>query len=220
MAQEDSVPGPGEIRRSSLPDSADGIRYECARMIRFIQEGRKDPLVIETARKVAELGAGTARQLGREVTNENRSLIQLEALHAWCRDQFEYIADPVAVELIQTPARQLRRLEFPEEMASGIWAPIRKAMAAREGRSAESLTLPRPKMCGDSDEAVIISLALAASLGIEPLKMRLGGSRGSIHYVWGAAWAAGAWQDFDILHEKFGDHAAIEPMGEIEVPFA
>lgn len=218
MVKDDKVPGPGEFKRHRFPDGFDGIRYELQRMVKFIQEGRKDPLVIETARKVAELAADASRQIGRDVTVEKRPLIQLEALHAWCRDNFVYMADPVAVELIQTAPRQLRRLEFPEELTSGFWTPIQKLAAAKARVDVGTLTMPKPKMVGDSDEAVIISLALAAALGIEPLKMRLGGQNKAIHYVWGAAYADGKWRDFDILHEKFDEQAPIELLDEMEVP--
>lgn len=218
MGKDAEVPGPGESRTSRLPDGPAGIQYELARMIRFIQEGRKDPLVIEVARKVAEMSTEAARQTGRTVTDDNRDLIHLEGLHAWCRENFLYMRDPAGIELIQTAPRQLRRLNFPPELASGFWAPIQKLAAAKARVDMKKLHLPDAKMVGDSDEAVIVSLALAAAIGIQPLKMRLGGRNKVIHYVWGAAAVDDKWRDFDILMDKFDGPPPVELLDEMEVP--
>ncbi len=219
MKPDSDVPGPGQERHISLPDSHAGVEYELARIVKFIQEGRKDALVIETARKVVELGLGTARQLGRKISHATHPLIALEALHAWCRENFEYINDPVDVELIQTASRQLRRLDFPSEFGNGMWTPIRKAMALQAKKKGDVLVLPKPKMVEDSDEAVIVSLSLAAAVGVSPLKLYLGGKQKTVHYVWGAAWADGKLRDFDILHAKFGErHPSIELLDVKDVP--
>lgn len=218
MNQDAKVPGPGEARTTMLPGGFDGIKHELARMVKFIQEGRKDPLVIEVARKVAEMSQEAARQTGRKVTDDNRDLIHLEGLHAWCQDNFVYVRDPAGIELIQTAPRQLRRLNFPPELASAFWAPIQKLAAAKARVDMKAMKLPDTKMVGDSDEAVIISLALAAALGIQPLRMRLGGVNNIIHYVWGAAHLNGKWHDFDILLPKFYMSASVDLIDEMEVP--
>ncbi len=211
-------PGPGEVRETRLPSSWDGIKYELGRMIKLIQDGRKDPLVFEVARKGAEMSTAAAQQTGVKVTDDTRDLIHLEGLHAWCRDNFLYMRDPVGIELIQTAPRQLRRLHFPPELASGFWAPIQKLAAAKARVDMKAMHLPDAKMVGDSDESVIISLALAAALGIQPLKMRLGGHGKEIQYVWGAAHVDGKWHDFDILLPKFNTAASLDLIEEMGVP--
>ena len=186
------------------------IRLTLNRMSKLILEGSRDPLVIITARKIAELSIDTARQLGRPINDETKDLICLEGVHAWCRANFQFLRDPLGTELIQTANRQLRSLDIPVKLAAGIWEPIRDAMASSAGKDAKKLTLPKPKMTGDSDEAVIVSLALVVALNITPVKMRLGGRNGAVQYVWGAVLIDNNWLDFDILHEGFGRHYAFE----------
>jgi hypothetical protein len=212
------LPKLGESIRTPLPASMDGIRFTVDRMIKYVQESRKDPLVIDTAREIAQLSVDTAEQLGRKIADENRALIHLEGIHAWCFRNFQYVRDPAGVKVIQTPQRQLRRLKVPAELHGEMWQPIREGMAAAAGKRPEDLTLPPPKMMGDSDEAVIVSLSLAAALDTGPLKLRFGGHDGTIHYVWGYAHAAGKWHDLDILLPKFGEHPDVMHYEDIEVP--
>ncbi len=203
--EDQDIPKPDEVLRHKLDDSFKGIKFTLDRMGKHIIEGAKDVLVITTARKIGELAIGAARQLGREVNDDSRSLICLEGIHAWCQHRFEYLRDPSGTELIQSSNRMLRGLEIPEELATAFWEPIRDAMAKKAEKNPSTLTLPNPKITGDSDEAVVLSLSLAVALNITPVKMMLGGSDGQVHYVWGAAWA-GKWTHLDILHPTFGEH--------------
>ena len=219
---DEKVPGPGEVKHTELPDSWDGIRYELERIVRFIQEGRKDAIVIDTARDVAHLAVQVAEQLGIKVTEENRDQIHLEAIHVWCRDRFVYVRDPVHMELIQTPARHLRRLEANanwESYSRRFVERMKQELATKFGKSMEASIVTAPMMTGDSDEAVTISLAMAAAIGIEPLQLRLGGHDKQIHYVWGAAYVGGKWVDFDILHPEFGAHGDVEHYEDMAIPF-
>ncbi len=222
MSESDAPPGPGESRTTHLPATEDALEYTLQRIVRLIQEGRKDPVVIETAREIAQLSAQISRQLGRPVTDENRNLIQLEGIHAWCRERFEYVQDPTGIELIQTPQKMLRGLKVSPEALESYWKPIRKAMEvtlpSKQGAAVVASTVPGPKMVGDADEAVIIALTLAAAIGIQPLRMRLGGKDNTFHYVWGSAWAMDEWHDFDILYPEFGKHPNFKIYREIEVP--
>ena len=205
-----------------FPDGSEGIQYQLERMVKFIQAGRKDPVVIETARDIAHLSVQVSGQLGREVTDDNRDLVHLEGIHAWCRERFAYVQDPVGIELIQTPQKMLRGLQVTPEALESYWKPIRKAMevtlASKYGAAVAAATVPAPKMVGDSDEAVVIVLALAAAIGIEPLRMRLGGKEDVFHYVWGSAVVMGAWHDVDILHPEFDKHHEFKIYREMEVP--
>lgn len=193
----------GAVKKYKLPYSFDGIRFTLGRMLKMIQDGRKDPLVISIARKIAVLSTA-----GRSLKGAERDLYQLRGIHAWCRANFEYVRDPVNVELIQTPNRMLRELKIPPQLHKAIWGPIGKALGGK---------MPAPKMSGDADETTTLSLSLAAAVGITPLRIRLGGFDGIICTCWGAAQIGGVWEDIDILHAKFGSHAAVELIEHVDV---
>ncbi len=214
MDSEQPLPKPHEVLRTPLPDSVDGIRFEIARLSKYIMEGTKDPLVIATAQKIAELSLGTARQLRRTIADKDRNLIVLKGIHAWCHANFEHISNPAGVEVIKTPTRMLRELEIPEEFARAIWEPIRDSMAKNRAK----LTLPKPRVTGSSAVAVCLLLTLAAALGITPMRMRFGGHAGTVYYVWGNVHAAGRWHDVDILLPKFGKHEVFEVYELVEIP--
>lgn len=214
MSASNPIPNPGEVIRTPLTDSMDCIRLEVARLSKYIIDGAKDPLVIATAQKIAELSLGTARQLKQGVTDKTRHLITLKGIHAWCHATFEHVSNPVGAEIMKTPARMLRELEIPEEFARALWEPIRDAMAKKR----EKLTLPKPRITGSSGVAVCLLLTLLAAVGITPLKMRFGGEQGMVHYVWGNVYAAGKWHDVDILLPKFGEHAVFDHYELVEIP--
>ena len=214
MTTSQPIPNPGEVIKTPLPDSMDGIRFEVARLSKYILDGAKDPLVIATAQKIAELSLGTARQLKQGVTEKTRHLITLKGIHAWCHTNFEHVSNPAGAEVIKTPARMLRELEIPEEFARAFWEPIRNAMAKKR----EKLTLPKPRITGSSGVAVCLLLTLSVAVGIMPIRMRFGGHAGTVHYVWGNVYAAGKWHDIDILLPKFGKHEVFEHYELVEIP--
>lgn len=188
---------PGETRTASFPDVADGIRYTIGRMIQMIRDARKDVLVISLARKIAAVSISDLGAVSPQ-------LYWLRGIHAWCRANFQFVNDPVGIELIQTPNRMLRELLIPQELHTAVWAPIGQALGNK---------LPEPKMTGDADEATVISLALAAAIGISPLRIAGGGTDGTIHTCWGQAYVDGKWVDVDVLEEwgpKKGPCKAIE----------
>jgi hypothetical protein len=202
MIQE-KQPGPGETRRYKLPDTFDGIRFEIGRIVKMIQEAKKDLLVIETARKIAALSTS-----GRKIkTEEDRRFYTLKGIHAWCKDNFVYVDDPANIELIQTPNRMLRSLQIPPQLHMAMWKPIAKELGGN---------LPRPRIAGDSDEAATLVLALLAAVGFEHLKIRCGGTDDVVHYVWGGVETDGYIYDLDILHPKFDSHYT-KHLDDIEV---
>lgn len=212
------LPPPGETVRMQLPDSFDGIRFEIGRIFKYIQDARKNPVIIATAQKIAELASDTARQLKRKVTSDSREEIWLEGIHAWCHARFEHVSSPDGIELIKTPGRMLRELEIPEILAKAMWEPIRDRMAKADGKDPASLTLPMPKTSGSSAVAVTLPLSLAAAIGITPIKMKFGGYDGTLCYVWGFVWASEKWYDVDIILPEFGKHRKFGHYEEIEVP--
>jgi hypothetical protein len=196
---------PGAVNRFQIPASQDGIDFMVGRMIKMIQEAKSDPLVIATARKISALTTS-----GRKIREGERDLIVLKGIHAWCKGHFEYVRDPVNTELIQTPNRMLRELEIPPQIHMLMWKPIAKVMKG---------TLPRPKITGDSDESSILSLSLAAAVGIEPLRIMLGGNDGAISYAWGAAYTAGRWWNLDIMTPGFNKYPKIDVIKNVGVDF-
>lgn len=196
----------GETKSTKLPqDGMEAILFTAGRMVKMIQEARADTLVIVQARKIAAISTA-----GRDLKGEERTLQQLRGIHTWCRGNFEYVLDPAGVELIQTPNRMLRELEIPEMLHNAIWDKVESKLGGKK---------PPPKMTGDADEATVISLALAAAIGIEPLRIRLGGSEGNIYTCWGAAQVGGKWVDFDVLCEEFGSHPGKEVViRDIDIP--
>jgi hypothetical protein len=203
-AKIEKSPGPGETRHFRLPDQFDGIRFEVGRIIKMIQEAKRDPLVIETARKIAALSTS-----GRKIKDDaDRRFYTLKGIHAWCKEHFVYVDDPAHIELIQTPNRMLRGLEIPPQLHMAMWKPIAKELGGK---------LPKPKIAGDSDEAATLVLALLAAVGFEHLKVRCGGTEDVVHYVWGGVETDGYVYDLDILHPKF-DHHYTKYLSDIEVP--
>lgn len=213
-----AIPAQGETLRTTVPDSFDGIRYEIGRIVKYIQEGHKDPALISTAQKIAELAAGTARQLKRKVNSDTRDLIWLEGIHAWCHANFEHISNPVNIELLKTPQRMIRELEIPEALSRAVWEPIRDQMAAAAGKDPGKLKLPNPRITGNSAMAACLVLTLAAAVGITPLRLRFGGHDGTLHYVWGSAHAADRWHDVDILLPKFGEALKFDCYENLDIP--
>jgi hypothetical protein len=211
---ETTIPKPGEVVKSAIPDSMDGIRFEVGRISQYITEGCKDPLVIAAAQKIAELSIGAARKLGRKVTEKTRDLIALKGIHAWCHANFEHVPNPAGAEVIKTPNRMLRELEIPEELARAFWEPIRDSMA----KKSKKLAMPKPRITGSSGVAVCLLLTLAAAVGITPMRMRFGGHEGVVHYVWGQVFADNRWHDVDILLPKFGRHQEFEHYEVVEIP--
>lgn len=197
---------PGESKSFKIPEEVDGIRFTVGRMAKMVEEARKDPLVISTARKISALST-----TGRKIANgdRQRNWFVLKGIHAWCRDNFEYVSDPVGVELIQTPNRMLREIQIPPQLHMLMWKPIAKALGGK---------LPRPKITGDSDESAILGLALAAAVGIAPLRVMFGGNGGAIHYAWGAAEINGKWKHIDPLSTKFDAHPVFESVDYLDIP--
>jgi len=214
MNAGEPLPKKGEIDRTKLPNTMEGVRFEIARISKYIVDGCKDPLVIFTAQKIAGLALGTARQLGQKVTDKNRELIILKGLHAWGHANFEHISNPPNVEIIKTPARMIRELEIPEEFARAFWDPIRESMA-----KGKKVGLPKPRITGSCGVSTTLILTLAAAVGFRFLQMKFGGQKECLHYLWGCVNVGDRWIDVDILMPEFGEHHKFEKVELIGIPF-
>jgi hypothetical protein len=191
------------VKTFRLKDSMTGIWFTLKRMSKMIQDARKDPLVISTARKIAELSLAGCRGDG-----DAKTLRILKGIHAWGRANFEYLDDPDNVEVIQTPNRMLRALKIPVQLQKAMWDPIGKALGGK---------LPAPKITGDSDESTVLALSLAAAVGVRGLRIELGGHEGTIHYAWAGVSDGKKWRQIDILIDEF-DKGALEKMEHLDLP--
>lgn len=146
-------PKDGEVFRTALPDTFDGIRFEIGRMVTYVQDGRKDPLMIETARQlcsaygdfVAEMG----RREGQEINVHNNKTLYVEAIDLWCREHFTYVNDPPNIEVIQTGRRMVKQTRVPREVIASIMDPFFKAMEQADPSFNRSSYTPPAKFVGD-----------------------------------------------------------------------
>lgn len=79
----------------SLPPGREGVRKTLALMRRLVREGKKNPLVRQTA---VELTRGMRQKDWRG---------EIKTLHAFVRDKIRYIRDIKGVETLHTPERVL-----------------------------------------------------------------------------------------------------------------
>jgi hypothetical protein len=197
----------GSARTVMIPDSMDGIRFTVGRMVKMIQDARKSPVMISMGQKISSMAVGSRK---KKKARQREEFI-LRGIHAWCRENFTFVNDPVGVECIQTPERMMRNLDIPRQVQKAIWDPIGKALGGR---------MPPPRMTGDADDITVLALSMAAAVGISPLYVVLGGDKGSrtIMTCWCRADVRGKVYDFDVLSEKFGKPSGWDEMEKIEVP--
>lgn len=218
------APRDGEVLRTALPDDFDGIRFEIGRMVKYVQEARKDPLIIDTSRIVASnfgkfIEEMSSRQ-GKPVSSHQNKVIQAEGIDLWCRNTFYYVNDPANVEVIQTPRRMVKQTRVAREVIAHIMDPFYRAMELDDPSFYRGTYEPPPLYVGDCDEAVCVFLAMCAALDIQPVKFRFGGTNGQLHHVWGCAMCDGTWYDSDLTEAgyKLGDYSTFQHYEELEVP--
>lgn len=167
------APRPGQVLRTTVPDTMEGIKFEMHRMVQHVREGYADPVVVDAARMVL---------LGSQPKNK---ISELGALFGWAKGHFHYVSDPVGKELLQTPGRMVRQAQAPREMLARILAPIyaRPAKGGVVRMDASEMNGPLPKALGDCDEGAIFVASLAAAVGIVP-RFRFGGDGDSLFHVW------------------------------------
>lgn len=159
--------------------------YLLGRMARYIREGSCHSLV-----------RGQAMGL-RNVDEKNPGLQTLKLIHAWGINRFTYMDDPVNQQVIETPMRMIRRIHAMEEAAEKAMSPFRK------GDSRPAIAVPG-KIGGTSACATILLLSVARAAGFKDLRIRLGGSDGTLHYAWGQVKVKSQWHEVDILNAEFG----------------
>lgn len=224
LAIDAPSPSDGEVRRTALPDTFDGIRFEIARMVKYVQDARKDPLIIDAARQICAnygkfIEAMSARE-GRPISAHNNKTLYLEGIDIWCRDHFCYVNDPPNVEVIQTPRRMVKQTRVAREVIEHIMEPFYRQMEEADPSFHRGTFSPPPVFIGDCDEGATIVLALCACMDIGPCRFRFGGNEGTLHHVWARVNADGNWYDSDITEPEYrlGDFSQFEAFEEVEVP--
>lgn len=217
-------PADGEVRRTALPDTFDGIRFEIGRMIRYVQDARKDALLIDASRLLCSqfgkfVESMSARE-GNPISAHNNKTLQLEAIDVWCRDHFCYVNDPPNVEVIQTPRRMWKQTRIPREVLAHIMEPFYKAMEETDPAFSRASYEPAPLFSGDCDEGASMVLSLAACMDVGSLRFRFGGNDGTLHHVWAKVQADGQWYDSDITEPnyKLGEFSKFDAYEEVEIP--
>ena len=202
-------PGDLEVKCRELPETFEGIQYQIGRLVKYVQLGCRDPLIIEAARLIAahwtKMVEEMSRREGNPISAHDNHVIQLEAIDIWCRHHFCYVNDPDGIEVIQTPRRELKATKVPREVLVHVMEPFYAAMELdNPGAFHRSSYEPPPLYIGDCDEALALELAMCASLGISPVYFRFGGQEDKIHHIWGMVEAGGRKWDVDLTNPEFG----------------
>lgn len=220
-------PGPGEVRRTALPDTFDGIRFEIGRMARYVQAAKDDPVVIASVDAICAHYLGglewSARMQGRSLSGADMVRGCVEAIDRWCRDHFVYVNDPPNVEVIQTVRRMIQITRVPPEVVRHVMGPLVDAMAAVAGEAAADAYEPPPVCWGDCDEGVMLFVGKCGACRaarIRPLLFQFGGHDGTIHHVWGRVGDGnGGELDSDLTEPGYalGDHSKFPHYEQVEV---
>lgn len=220
-------PRDGEVRRTALPDTFDGIRFEIGRMLNYVQASAKDPVVrahtAEICSAFAAAADESARMNGSSLDGVDERDIALQAIDAWCRERFVYVNDPPNVEVLQTPRRMIKASRVPPEVLKAIIDPFYGAMTAVADQKEVDAYEP-PGICsGDCDEAGALYLGQCSTApvkkAIKPLRFRFGGHDGTLHHVWAYVGCGDKMVNADLTEPGFqlGDFSKFEHYEEVEV---
>jgi hypothetical protein len=222
------MPKSGEVRRTALPPTFDGIRFEIGRMVFYVQEASKDPFMIEHTRKVCQEFSSmmdqAAQMNGGSLAGTSPALLAVGAIDAWCRAHFCYVNDPPNIEVIQTPTRMVKQSQVPATVIRDIIQPFYQAMetVAEPGQVQD---YEPPGICyGDCDEGGILFMSQCACApapaDLKPLRFRFGGHEDTLHHVWDRVKAGDEWIDSDLTEEGYnlGDFSKFPHYEEVEVP--
>ena len=208
------IPGKGEAIRTNIPDDESGIRHEVGKMREYVRHFSGDPLVVQTARNVAQLCQAKDKSC------------EMQSLFLWMKDNYRFVNDPVEKEYLTTPAFQVAEILTPPAVLREILGAnlIRQMMhtgkvdasildASKEGRKqivcrgcfdGKGSGL-HPRLSVDCDEAATVLGALLAGIGIVP-RFRFGGRtdpRASDGCLYSHVWLQGLdemgkWVDLDV----------------------
>ena len=217
-------PKDGEVRRTALPDTFDGIRFEIGRMISYVEAATRDPVVINHTAEICGAASQAAQMNGAKLSGPEERDLALQAIDRWCREHFVYVNDPPNVEVLQTPRRMIKASMVPPAVIHSVIEPFYEAMTAVASPEAVAAYEP-PGICsGDCDEAGGLynsQCAVAPCVEpIRPLRFRFGGHDGTLHHVWSRVGCGERLVDADLTEPNFGlgDFSKFEHYEEVEIP--
>lgn len=225
-------PETGQVIRTALPDTFDGIRYEIGKMVNYVKAASKDPFMIEHARSIVDGYARRAEMGGISLAGVDPRNLAIEALESWCRQHYAYVNDPPNIEVIQTPKRMVKQTMIPAEVTREVMAPVFEAMLIALGPQVEQYEIPG-MTAGDCDEGSTLMNAecaawgndsdelasIAAATQIRPIRFRFGGNGGTLHHVWARPYLGEQGVDSDLTEPSYGlgDFSKFEQYEEVEV---
>lgn len=228
-----SAPSPksGEVRRTALPDTFDGIRFQIGRMAQYVEDAVRDPVVRRQAEEIqGERGSGISMN-GSGLSDSDERILKLQAIDDWCRTHARYINDPPNVEVIQTPGRMVKQTKVPSDVIRYLMTPFYEALT-EIGTPGVDGYVPPSTYTGDCDEMVDMMTSLTActfrggnsSMGAEEngsarFFFQFGGNEGTLHHVWSKTVLDGTefHADHTEPHFQLGDHSKFEAYEDLEV---
>lgn len=188
-------------------------RFSVDRMIKGVQDCRKDEVMIDFARQIgtrfAAMVAHFSGQDGNNVSPHNNKTLFLEGIDIWCRANFSQQDGG------RGPSTQKAR-----DVIEHVMAPWYEAMELDDPSKYRGSLTPPPAYVGDSVDATILMLGACACLEIQPLMFRFGLENGEPVHVWGRVMADGHWYDSDISDAslKLGQAQKFQKYEDVEIP--
>lgn len=232
-----SAPSPrsGEVRRTAVPDTFDGIRFEIGRMAQYVKDAARDPIMQRQAQEIQATYGRMIREYnamnGGRLSQADEKILKLQAIDDWCREHFVYVNDPPNVEVIQTPRRMVKQTKVPDDVIQYLMTPFYDAFAKVSDRGAVENYVPKKTYIGDCDEAVVCMQGLGACTFPRKMAMngggvpdsrfffQFGGNEGTLHHVWSKTVLDGA--DFHADHTepgyKLGEHSKFDAYEDVEI---
>ena len=189
------------------------LSFSLDRMVKIVQDARKDHLMIDFARQIATRYADMAQEMSRREgsfqSGHNNKTWFAEAIDIWFRAHFAEGTD------LRGPTTKDAR-----EVIAHVMKPWYEAIAMPEPSKYRARLTPPPIFVGDYTDAVALELGACACLEIQPLQFRFGMEGEEPIHVWGRIYADGKWYDSDISQPDFhfGDRLTFESVRDVEVP--
>lgn len=189
-------------------------RFSIDRLVKMVQDCRRDEVLIEFARQTGPrfadmVGHFSAVDGDRVATHNNKALF-LEGIDIWFRAHFSNSDD----------SRGTTR--NPREIIVAAMTPWYRAMELDDPSQYNGPLTPPPAYIGDPAESTALMLGACSCLEIQPLALRFGfeGSSEEPSRVWGRIQAGGRWYDSDVNDPalKLGDQPKFDRYEEVEVP--
>lgn len=196
--------------------TATAMKYDIGRMVKLVEDTRKDALSIDFARLICTRFAGMVQHFskieGRPVAAHNNKTLFLEAIDIWCRKKLGNagIAQPGGVWT-----------ENPREVVAATMEQFYKAMDQDDPSTYRMrASNPIPAYVGKHEDATAYLLGLCSCLEVGPVAFRFGKSGDDFEHVWAKVFAGRDFYESDISNPDFklGDHYEFNGYEEVEVP--